>query len=133
MPETRAVFQTRYSVWREVVSVKVYAPGHESVWLPVEGPLTGLDLMETPQGTMLLLRLLPTPDRRERAIDLVGRHGWPPGPTQTMGDVVVEPDVRRQMAELMVRFYEQLLADFPQYQNADRVRVKIASWKRDLI
>ena len=122
--------EVRHSPDREVTGVKVVAPGFATVWLPVEGPLDDLDIREDERGRVLYMTRLDTPEAREKSIDAIARHGWPPGPKPVMADVIVPPDLQRKMAPLMVNLYERLLRDHPAYVHADRVRLSIRRWAK---
>ena len=124
--------EVRHSPVREVVAVKVFAPGHETAWFAVEGPLEGLDVAEEERGPVLYLRPLETPADREAATTLIARHGWPPGPQPMMADFVVPPEVRAQLAPIMIERYEGLLAEFPDYPDAARVRAALDRWRKVL-
>jgi len=140
----RVHWQTMWLVWmpevrhgpvREVVAVKVFAPGHEAVWFAVKGPLDDLNVVAAAPGSdtpVLCLRPLRTAAECEAAAVLIARHGWPPGPTQTTADVVVPPDVRAQLVPIMVRRYETLLAAFPDYEHAPRIRLVLDRWRKAL-
>ena len=152
--ERRIEWQRMWVVWlpearhgpvREVVGLKVFAPGYETVSFAVKGPLDGLDIEEQraagPQGgestpscgsPRLLLRPLRTAAEREEAIATIARHGWPPRPRPVRADLVVLPEVRRRLARIMVRRYEAFLAAFPDYPEADRVRADLDRWRRVL-
>jgi hypothetical protein len=120
----------RHSPVRRVVGLKVYAPGYETVWFNVRGPLIGLDLGEEEGEPTLYLRALTTAAEREAAINEIARHGWPPGPRTAVADVVIEPAVRATLAPLLIERYQRLLADFPDYPHADRVRLTIERWQK---
>lgn len=124
--------EVRYSPVQQVVAVKAAAPGHETVWFAVRGPLDGLNVEDGPAGRVLYLRPIATPAEREAAIDALARHGWPPGESPVMADVVVPDDVRARLAPIMIAQYERLLADFPAYEHAARVRVSIERWRKAL-
>ena len=120
----------KHSPVRAVAGVKVFAPGYETVWFPVAGPLDGVRLGREGAEPALYLRPLKTPAEREAALDAVARFGWPPGSKTALADVMVPPAVHALVAPLLIERYERLLADFPDYQDAARVRAAIERWKK---